>query len=108
MKLTTLIGNYKLSGEENMKNITMKLANAFALAMAILWTLCSVFVWLLPDLSLQITSWWMHGMDLSVMSGWHLTASNFLLGGITAVIASWATGWTLGWSWQISGGNRRQ
>lgn len=83
-----------------MKDNTIKLANVFALAMAILWTLCSVFVWLLPDFSLQITSWWMHGMDLSAIGSWHLTVSNFLLGGITAVITSWVTGWVLGWSWQ--------
>lgn len=108
MKLRTLIGNYNLQGGENMKDNTIKLANAFALAMVILWTLCSVFVWLLPDFSLQITSWWMHGMDLSAMGSWHLTVSNFLLGGVTAVIASWVSGWVLGWSWQKVGGNNRR
>ena len=91
-----------------MKANTTKLANAFALTLAILWTLCSFFVWLLPDLSLQITSWWMHGMDLSVMGSWRLTIGNFLLGGITAVISAWVTGWVLGWTWQAVGGNNRR
>ena len=91
-----------------MKTITTKLANAFALAMAILWTMCSIFVWLLPDFSLQITSWWMHGMDLSAMGSWNLTIGNFLLGGIAAVISAWVTGWVLGWSGQTVGGNNRR
>lgn len=108
MKLQTLTGNYKVKGGDDMKVNTIKVANAFALAMAILWTLCSVFVVSLPGLSLQITTWWMHGMDLSPMGNWHLTFGNFLLGGVTAVIASWVTGWVLGWSWQAVGGNNRR
>lgn len=91
-----------------MKTNTTKLANAFALAMMVLWIICSLFVWLLPDLSLQITSWWMHGMDLSAMGSWHLTVGNFLLGGITAVISAWVTGWVLGWAWQTVGGSNRR
>lgn len=86
-----------------MKSDTTRLANAFGLAMVILWTVCSVFIWLLPDLAWQITSWWMHGMDLSAMGNWDLTLGNFLLGGITAVISAWVTGWVLGWAWQVLG-----
>jgi uncharacterized membrane protein len=40
----------------------MKLANAFALAMAVLWVLCSAVIWLLPSFSWTVTGWWMHGM----------------------------------------------
>lgn len=91
-----------------MKANTMKLANAFALAMTVLWVICSLFVWLLPDLSLQIISWWMHGMDLSVMGSWHLSVSNFVLGGISAIVSAWVTGWVLAWAWQAVGGNNRK
>lgn len=86
-----------------MKSIKKNLANSFALAMTVLWMICSLFVWLLPELSLQITSWWMHGMDLTAMGVWHLTFGNFLLGGITTVVSAWVTGWILGWSWGIVG-----
>ena len=89
-----------------MKNNTMKLANAFALAMAVLWVLCSAVIWLLPSFSWTVTGWWMHGMDLSAMGSWNLTVGNFLLGGITAAVSAWVTGWVLGWSWQTVG-NRR-
>lgn len=103
-----LFGTFK-GGEKFMKkNNNALLANAFGLAMAILWTLCALFVWLLPDFSLMITSWWMHGMDISVMGGWNLSLGSFLFGGITAVVASWITGWVLGWSWQQVGGNSRR
>lgn len=91
-----------------MKTTTTKLANAFALAMAVLWAICSAVIWLLPDFSLTVTGWWMHGMDLSTMGGWHLTFSNFLLGGIAAIVSAWVTGWILGWSWQTAGGNNRR
>lgn len=91
-----------------MKLNTMKLANTFALSMAILWILCSAFIWLLPDFSWTITSWWMHGMDLSAMGNWHLTFDNLLFGGIAAVISAWITGWVIGWSWQVVGGNNRR
>jgi anaerobic C4-dicarboxylate transporter len=87
---------------------TTKLANALALATAILWALCSAVVWLLPEFSLQVTSWWMHGMDLSAMGNWDLTFSNFLLGGVTAVISAWIAGWVLGWSWQVIGRNNKR
>ena len=91
-----------------MKNNTMKLANAFALAMAVLWVLCIAVIWLLPSFSWTVTGWWMHGMDLSAMGGWNLTISNFLLGGITAIASAWITGWILAWSWQAVGGNNRR
>jgi hypothetical protein len=91
-----------------MKNNTMKLANAFALAMVVLWVLCSAVIWLLPGFSWTVTGWWMHGMDLSAMGGWNLTISNFLLGGITAIASAWITGWVLAWSWQVVGGNNRR
>ncbi|MBU0978551.1 MAG: DUF5676 family membrane protein [Patescibacteria group bacterium] len=91
-----------------MKSNTTKLANTFGLTMAILWVLCSAIVWLFPDFSLQLTSWWMHGMNLSAMGGRHLTLGNFLLGGIVAVVSAWVTGWVLGWSWQVVGEKNRE
>jgi len=91
-----------------MKLDKMVLANAFGLATAILWVVCSLMVALLPNFSWEVMRWWMHGMDLSVMGRWNLTISNFLLGGITAIASAWITGWILAWSWQTVGGNNRR
>lgn len=90
-----------------MKNNTIRLANTFALAMVILWVLCSAIVWLLPDLYWQATTWMMHGKNFTMGSG-NLTLSNFILGGIVAVISAWVTGWALGWAWEVVGGNNRK
>lgn len=78
------------------------LANSFALATAILWVLCTLLVWLWPDFTWRVTEWWMHGMDLTAMGGWNLTLNNFLLGGLTLVASAWVTGYTFGWSWEIT------
>lgn len=77
-----------------------KIANIFALTMSILWVLCSLIVWILPEFSLQATTQMMHGMNFSAMGNWNLNFGNFLWGGIMAVISSWVTGWVLGWSWE--------
>jgi len=90
-----------------MKSTTAKLANAFALAMAILWALCSAIVWLLPDLYWQAMAWMLHGRGFA-MSDINFTFDNFLLGGIVAVISAWVTGYVLGWAWQTVGGNNRR
>ncbi|RJQ26519.1 hypothetical protein C4577_03375 [Candidatus Parcubacteria bacterium] len=86
----------------------MRLANVFALAMVILWVLCSAVVWMFPVFSLQVTRWWMHGMMLSnTMGNWGLSFDNFFLGGVTAVAAAWGTGWLLGWSWDVMGKKKK-
>lgn len=82
----------------------MVLANAFGLATAVLWALCSAIVWLLPGFSLTVTRWWMHGMDVSGLGNWNLTLGNFVGGGVTAVISAWVSGWVLGWAWEKMSG----
>lgn len=76
------------------------MANAFALATAILWTLCTLVVWLLPDFTWQVTEWWMHGMDITPMRSWNITLNNFLMGGLTLIASAWITGYIFGWSWK--------
>lgn len=88
----------------NRKNYKTTLANSFALAMAIIWVVCSVFVMLLPGLSMSITKAWMHGLDMQVLGDWHFTLGNFFFGGVTAIIASYLTGWIFGWSWERANG----
>ena len=86
--------------EEDMKFNKNRLANAFALATAVLWVLCSAITWVLPDFSMQVTRWWMHGMNISALGNWNLNFSNFLFGGIATTVSAWVSGWVLGWSWE--------
>jgi len=44
-----------------MKHDKIVLANTFALATIILWTTCSLFIVLVPDFSMTVLKWWMHG-----------------------------------------------
>jgi len=76
------------------------LANAFALTTVIVWVICSAFIFLLPGLSMTITSWWVHGLDLSPLGTFKLDLINFLLGGITLTLAFWGIGYIFGWSWE--------
>jgi len=84
-----------------MKSIKKRLANSIALAMTVLWILCSAIVWILPGFSLLVTNWWTHGMDLSAMRSRNLTFGTFVWGGIAAIASAWDTGWILGWNWEI-------
>lgn len=78
-----------------MKLSKNNLANGLALATAILWVICSAFVAILPDFSLKVTQWWMHGMELETFS---LGVDNFVWGGLTLVGSFWIVGYVLGWS----------
>lgn len=81
-----------------MKLTKNNLANGIALATAILWILCSALVSVLPDFSLTVTKWWMHGMDIATFNlGW----SNFALGGLTITASFWLIGYVLGWSFEL-------
>lgn len=78
-----------------MKISKKSLANGFALATGVLWTLCSLFVAILPDFSHTVTRWWMHGMDLTQ---YNLTLGSFIWGGLTIIASFWLVGFVLGWS----------
>ncbi len=83
-----------------MSRTTKRIANTFALATAILWIGCSVFAWLLPDLYRQALDLMMHSMNVTTVG---LTVSDFLLGGIAAVVTAWIAGFVFGWSWEFVG-----
>lgn len=87
-----------------MKKEKIVLANAFALTIAIIWVVCSLLIALFPAFTLAVTSWWMHGLALSVMGTWNLTWSNVLLGGITLVVAAWLSAYLFGWCWETISG----
>ncbi len=81
-----------------MKKEEIVLANAFAVTVTILWVVCSLIIAVFPAFSLTVTTWWMHGLAPSATETWHLTWSNFLLGGVTLVVSAWLGGYVLGWS----------
>lgn len=74
------------------------LANSFALSTAILWILCSAFVWLFPDFSLMAAKWMVHGLEIENLRMFDFSWSNFILGGITLTVSLWITGYVFGWS----------
>jgi hypothetical protein len=90
-----------------MKNEKIIRANAFALTVAIIWSFCSLLVALFPVFALTVTTWWMHGMSLAVMGPWHLTWSNFFLGGFTLVVIAWLGAYLFCWCWELFSGRQR-
>ena len=78
----------------------MKVANVLAVTTAIVWVICAGLVIALPDLTLTMSQWMLHGLDLTVLGGWQLTVANFVLGGLTWTASAWITGWLFGWVWE--------
>ncbi len=93
-----------------MKITKNKLANSFALATAVVWSLCSAFVAIFPDFSFKVTKWWLHGMNIDSLGEFDLDFGNYLWGGLTLVISFWIVGYVLGWSLEIFSkqGNRKE
>lgn len=81
-----------------MKLTKNTLSNGFALATAILWVVCSVFVATFPGFSNTITQWWMHGMEVAP---YEITLSSVIWGGLTLMASAWLSGYILGWSLEV-------
>jgi len=84
-----------------MKIEKMTIANAFVLTTVTSWILCSAFVFLLPALSMTLTGWWLHGLDLSPPGSFKLELTNFLFGGATLILAFRLIGYIFGWTWEF-------
>jgi len=89
-----------------MKLEKMVLANALALATAVSWLVCSAFVVFLPEFSLNVTRWWLHGLDISALGAWKLDVTNFLLGGVSLTASVWGVGYVFGWAWELASGKK--
>lgn len=76
-----------------MKLNAIKFGLASAISIAILWIACSVLVWLLPSMMMNMTGHMIHG-DWSSM-GWHLSAGGVLIGLIVWSITAGICGWLL-------------
>lgn len=86
-----------------MRQEKIVLANAFAVTVAVVWSVCSLLVAVFPTFALTVTIWLMHGMALSP---WNLTWGNFLLGGLTSIVAAWLSAYLFGWCWETFSGKR--
>jgi hypothetical protein len=81
-----------------MKLDKMAIANAAALSTAILWTICSIGVALLPNFVQSMREWMMHGSIAT--SALEVTFGSFLMGGILLVVIAWVWGYVFGWAWE--------
>ena len=77
-----------------MKLSPINLGYAAAFSFAILWIICSLMVWLMPAMMLNMTGSMMHS-DWSQM-GWHLTFGGMLIGLIGWSIVAGISGWLIG------------
>jgi hypothetical protein len=66
---------------------------ATAIGFAIVWTLCFIFVWALPALSMNIFADMMHSSDMNMQ--WHFGVSGFVIGLLAWSIISGFTGWLI-------------
>lgn len=71
------------------------LAAAFAVTVAIVWTICGLLIMLLPDMMAGMSGNMIHA-DLAGMQ-WHMPLVGFLFGGVVWVIVAAITGYLIGW-----------
>ena len=76
-----------------MKIHAIQFGIALALTFAIIWVVCSLLVWLLPAISLEITGHMVHA-NLAPM-GWHLSLSGVLIGLVGWSLVAGITGFLL-------------
>ncbi|EKD80753.1 MAG: hypothetical protein ACD_40C00018G0010 [uncultured bacterium] len=76
-----------------MKHDPSVTASAAATMVAVLYVVCRLGVWLLPELSRTIMQSWFHGLQIQPVAAWSLTFPAFLLGLVTATASAWLVGW---------------
>lgn len=76
-----------------MKLNSIQLGIATAIAFAVVWTLCVIFVWALPSLSMNIFEDMMHSSDMNMT--WHISGSGFVIGLVAWAVCSGFTAWLI-------------
>ena len=82
-----------------MKLDSTKFSMAAAIAVAVLWVICSAFVMLTPDFMMYMTGHMMHA-DLSTMD-WMLTVNGFFLGLVAWVFCAWITAFLIAYIYNL-------
>jgi hypothetical protein len=76
-----------------MKLSAVKFGYSAAFSFAIVWIACSLMVWTLPSMMMNMTGHMTHS-DWSQM-GWQLTLSGVVIGLIGWSLLAWICGWLL-------------
>ena len=85
-------------------NITMKhdvnaTANAAAVVTGIIYLVCRVAVWLVPDISMTIAQSWFHNIDITTLPTPTSNSGAFILGLVTATVGAWLAGYAFAWTY---------
>jgi len=89
----------KASGARKMKHNLMATANAAAVTVGVLYTLCRLLVGLFPEASYAVAQSWFHGLQVTKMGEWSLTLQSFLVGLISSAVTAWVVGYDFGWTY---------
>lgn len=84
-----------------MKKSPMATANAAAITIAVIYIVCVLGVLLLPDLSLQLSKAWIHGIDVAKIWNPNVDTSLLPLGFITATVGGWIAGYVFAVSYNM-------
>ena len=68
-------------------------ANAVAATTAVVYLTCRALVGIFPDISFAVAQSWFHGIALSKLGSWNLTAGSFWLGLVSSTIGAWIIGY---------------
>jgi len=76
-----------------MKLNAVKFGIASSISAAVLWTICTLLVMMMPTMMLSMSGDMLH-MQLQEM-GWHMTLAGALLGMVSWVVLAGVAGWLL-------------
>ncbi|MEK7519276.1 MAG: DUF5676 family membrane protein [Patescibacteria group bacterium] len=75
---------------------TLAFANSLALASGIIWIICSIFIWVLPDSSLYVAKIGFMGLEGFDFAGFNLDFSTFFAGLVLTLVFGWIFGFLWG------------
>ena len=76
-----------------MKHDPSATANAAAVTTAVIYAVCALSITFAPELSMSIAKTWFHGIDITQISAWNITADSLVLGLVTATVGAWLIGY---------------
>lgn len=82
-----------------MKHDINATANASAAVVALIYLVCRVAVWILPDLSMTIAQSWFHNIDITTLPTPVSDSGTFVFGLATATAGAWLVGYAFAWSY---------
>jgi len=89
-----------------MKHNPNVMARALATTVAVIYMVCRLAVWLLPELSRTIMQSWFHGLQIQPVAAWSLTFLAFILGLVTATASAWLVGWCFAHCYNMYSGKK--